>query len=112
MKTLKYLYSDESLKINKELLTIKYKLEDKVLFIKEIKITDISEIFYKVDKRSPYFRAPTRKNYNIILSKYFENIRSLKIKTYDNKIYSWGMEIKENEIKNICNLVNSFIFMS
>ncbi len=64
----------------------------------------------KVDKRLSYFRAPTKKNKNIILSKYFEDIRSLKIKTYDNKTYSWGINIKDKEIKNICDLINSFIF--
>ncbi|WP_427041268.1 hypothetical protein HUW86_04890 [Fusobacterium sp. SB021] len=107
---LKYLYSEEILEINNELLTIKYKLEDEILFIKEIKTSEISTIFYKVDKRLSYFRAPTKKNKNIILSKYFEDIRSLKIKTYDNKTYSWGINIKDKEIKNICDLINSFIF--
>lgn len=106
---IKYKYCDEILILSHDNIEIKYVLEDKLLYSKKIDYDKIIRIYTKVDHRNPYLRGGTKKADNIVLSEYFENIRSLKIKVSSNEIYTWGSEVKEQEIYEILLVINDYI---
>ncbi len=106
---IKYKYCDEILILSHDNIEIRYILEDKLLYSKKIDYDKIIRIYTKVDHRNPYLRGGTKKADNIVLSEYFENIRSLKIKVSSNEIYTWGSEVKEQEIYEILLVINDYI---
>lgn len=106
---IKYKYCDEILLLSLEKIELKYILESKLLFSKNINYKDIKNIYIKIDNRISFLRKRTKKADNIVLSEYFENIRSLKIKTYLYEIYSWGSEVKEEEVSKILLAINNHI---
>lgn len=106
---IKYKYCDEILILSHNNIEIRYILEDKLLYSKKIDYDKIIRIYTKVDHRNPYLRGGTKKADNIVLSEYFENIRSLKIKVSSNEIYTWGSEVKEQEIYEILLVINDYI---
>lgn len=105
----KYKYCEEILILSLNDIEIKYILEGELLFSKKINYQDISGIYTKVDHRNPYLRGKTKKASNIVLSKYFEDIRSLKIKLSSNEIYTWGSEVKEEDIYQVLLNINNYI---
>ena len=106
---IKYKYCDEILILSHDNIEIKYVLENKLLYSKKIDYDKIIRIYTKVDHRNPYLRRGAKKADNIVLSEYFENIRSLKIKVSSNEIYTWGSEVKEQEIYEILLVINDYI---
>ncbi|MFR4905059.1 MAG: hypothetical protein ACLUBL_12030 [Fusobacterium sp.] len=105
----KYIYCEEILILSLNDIEIKYILEEELLFSKKINYKDINKIYTKVDHRNPYLRGKTKKAENIVLSQYFEDIRSLKIKLSSNEIYTWGSEIKEEDIYQVLLNIDKYI---
>ncbi|MEE1475122.1 hypothetical protein [Fusobacterium sp.] len=105
----KYKYCEEILILSLNDIEIKYILEEELLFSKKINYKDINKIYTKVDHRNPYLRGKTKKAENIVLSQYFEDIRSLKIKLSSNEIYTWGSEIKEEDIYQVLLNIDKYI---
>lgn len=105
---IKYKYCDEILLLSLEKIELKYILENKLLFSKNIYYKDIKKIYIKIDNRISFLRKRTKKADNIVLSEYFEDIKSLKIKTFSSEIYSWGSEVKE-EVSKILLAINNHI---
>lgn len=106
---IKYKYCEEILILSLNNIEIKYILEGKLLFSKKINYKDINKIYTKVDHRNPYLRGKTKKAENIVLSQYFEDIRSLKIKLSSNEIYTWGSEVKEEDIYQVLLNIDKYI---
>lgn len=106
---IKYKYCEEILILSLNNIEIKYILEGKLLFSKKINYKEINRIYTKVDHRNPYLRGKTKKAENIVLSQYFEDIRSLKIKLSSNEIYTWGSEVKEEDIYQVLLNIDKYI---
>ena len=106
---IKYKYCEEILILSLNDIEIKYILEEELLFSKKINYKDINKIYTKVDHRNPYLRGKTKKAENIVLSQYFEDIRSLKIKLSSNETYTWGSEVKEEDIYQVLLNIDKYI---